>query len=309
TATEEKTMGNATASKARANDIQTLEQLNRGYVQAAQASDVRWFDGNLAACFLASSPDGSLEDRAGFLGRIGRPSPSKNMAAVDTRIRVVGDVGIVDSGFRFTKADGGDGVGHYTDVYGFLGGRWQCVSAHFALRPAPPQTGATKTAPVVAGEPSAADRAALAALNYHYIRSVQGAGVRAAVADLNHHYIRSVQESDVRWFEANLAPEFVNGNADGSFSDRAAFIVVMGKPSPVSSLRAEDVRIQGVGDIGIIHARTAYTKADGTAGAGRYTDIWWRADGRWRCVSAHVTRGGSSDAKTLVHLLLVCSLV
>jgi ketosteroid isomerase-like protein len=256
---------------ARANEIQTLEQLNRSYVQAAQTSDVRWFDENLAVCFLASSPDGSLEARAGFLDRIRRPSPSKNMAAVDTRIRVVGDVGIVDSGFRFTKPDGADGVGHYTDVYGFLGGRWQCVSAHFALRPAPPQTGATKTAPVVAGEPSAADRAAL--------------------ADLNHHYIRSVQESDVRWFEANLAPEFVNGNADGSFSDRAAFIAVMGKPSPVSNLRAEDVRIQVVGDIGIIHARTAYTKADGTAGAGRYTDIWWRANGRWCCVSAHVTRG------------------
>jgi ketosteroid isomerase-like protein len=264
-------MGNVTAQKARANDIQTLEQLNRSYVHAAETSDVRWFDENLAACFLASSPDGSLEDRAGFLIRIGQPKASKNMAAVDTRIRVVGDVGIVDSGFRFTKPDGADGVGHYTDVYGFLGGRWQCVSAHFALRPAPPQTGAARTAAVVAGEPSAADRAAL--------------------ADLNDHYIRSVQESDVRWFEANLAPEFVNGNADSSFSDRAAFIAVMGKPSPVSNLRAEHVRIQVVGDIGIIHARTAYTKADGTAGAGRYTDIWWRADGRWRCVSAHVTRG------------------
>ena len=256
---------------ARPHDIQALEQLTRGYVQAAQTSDVRWFDENLAVCFMSSSPDGTLEDRAGFLTRIGRPSPSKNMAAVDTQIRVVGDVGVVDSGFRFTKPDGGDGVGHYTDVYGFLGGRWQCVSAHFALRPAPPQAGATKTAAVVAGEPTAADRAAL--------------------ADLNHDYIRSVQESDVRWFEANLAPEFVNGNADGSFSDRAAFIAVMGKPSPVSSLRAEDVRIQVVDDIGIIHARTAYQKADGTAGAGRYTDIWWRVDGQWRCVSAHVTRG------------------
>src|SRR5215813_896608 len=174
----------------RSNDVQTLEQLNESYVRAAQSSDAGWFDKNLAACFLASSPDGSLEDRVGFLSRIGRPNASKNMAAVDTRIRVVGDVGIVDSGFRFTKPDGSDGVGHYTDVYGFLGGRWQCISAHFALRPAPPQTGATKTAAVVAGEPSAADHALL--------------------ADLNDHYIRSVRESDVGWFEANLAGEFVN---------------------------------------------------------------------------------------------------
>jgi ketosteroid isomerase-like protein len=266
-------MGNTAVEKGRSrvNDVQTLEQLNRGYVQAAQISDTRWFDGNLAACFMASNPDGSLVDRAGFLDRIGRPNPSKNMAAVDTSIRIVGDVGIIDSGFEYTRPDGQDGVGHYTDVYGFLGGRWQCMSAHFALRPAPPQSGATKTADVVAGAPTAADHAAL--------------------ADLNHHYIRSVRESDVRWFEANLAPEFVNGYADGSFSDRAAFIVAMGKPSAVANLREEDVRIQVVGDIGIIHARTAYTKPDGEAGAGRYTDIWWRSAGRWACVSAHVTRG------------------
>lgn len=252
-------------------DVSILEQLNRDYVRAGQTSDTGWFDKTLAVCFMASNPDGSLEDRAGFLGRIGRPNPNKNMAAVDTRIRIVGDVGIIDSGFKYTKPDGQEGVGHYTDVYGFVDRRWQCVSAHFALRPAPPQTGAGRTAAVVAGVPNPTDHAAL--------------------ADLNHHYIRSVRESDVRWFEANLAPEFVNGNADGSFSDRAAFIAYIGKPSLVSNLRAEDVRIQVVGDIGIIHARTAYTKPDGQAGAGRYTDIWWRADGRRCCVSAHVTRG------------------
>ena len=263
-------MGNA-VEQGRGTDVQTLEQLNRGYVRAGQASDTGWFDKNLAACFMASNPDGSLVDRAGFLERIGRPNPSKDMAPVDTRIRVVGDVGIVDSGFRYTKPDGQEGVGHYTDVYGFIDGRWQCVSAHFALRPAPPQSGATTTADVVAGAPSQADQALL--------------------ADLNDHYIRSVRESGVRWFDANLAPEFVNGNADGSFSDRAAFLAFIARPSAISNLRAEDVRIQVVGDIGIIHARTAYAKPDGQAGAGRYTDIWWRAGGRWRCVSAHVTRG------------------
>jgi ketosteroid isomerase-like protein len=266
-------MENATVERrrARANDVQTLEQLNRGYVRAAQASDAFWFDKNLAPCFMSSNPDGSLVDRSEFLSRIGRPSPNTNMAPVDTRVRIVGDVGIIDSGFQYTKPDGQDGVGHYTDVYGFVDGRWQCISAHFALRPAPQQTGATKTADVAAGTASPTDHAAL--------------------ADLNHHYIRSVQESDVSWFDANLAPEFVNGNADGSFSDRSAFLVFISRPSPVSDLRAEDVRIQVVGDIGIIHARTAYTKPDGQAGAGRYTDVWWRAEGRWRCVSAHVTRG------------------
>jgi hypothetical protein len=42
--------------------------------------------------------------------------------------------------------------------------------------------------------------------------------------------------------------------------------------------------------VALIHARTTYTKEDGRAGAGRYTDIWQRRDGRWLCVAAHVTR-------------------
>src|SRR6266404_3716988 len=83
----------------------TLEQLNRDYVRAAQASDVRWFDEHLAPGFMSSNPDGSLADRAGFLDRIGRPNPLTNMAPVDPHVRVVGDVGIVDSGFRCTKPD------------------------------------------------------------------------------------------------------------------------------------------------------------------------------------------------------------
>ena len=44
------------------------------------------------------------------------------------------------------------------------------------------------------------------------------------------------------------------------------------------------------GDVAIIHARTSYTMADGRAGAGRYTDVWARQNGKWLAVSAHVTR-------------------
>jgi len=46
-----------------------------------------------------------------------------------------------------------------------------------------------------------------------------------------------------------------------------------------------------LGEVSIIHARTTYKRPDGQAGAGRYTDIWERRQGRWLCVAAHVTRG------------------
>ena len=108
--------------------------------------------------------------------------------------------------------------------------------------------------------------------------------------ELNRHYIRSVQESDVRWFEANLADDFLNSNPDGTLVDRSAFLKQIAPPCPLKNLQAEDVRVRILGDVAIIHARTAYTLGDGKPGAGRYTDVWARQGGRWRAVSAHVTR-------------------
>jgi ketosteroid isomerase-like protein len=107
---------------------------------------------------------------------------------------------------------------------------------------------------------------------------------------LNQNFIRSVEESDVGYFEQALAEDFVNSNPDCSVVDRAAFLMQIARPVGISNLEAHDVRIRLLGDTAIIHARTTYTKPDGRPGAGRYTDVWAKRDGRWLCVAAHVTR-------------------
>jgi ketosteroid isomerase-like protein len=107
---------------------------------------------------------------------------------------------------------------------------------------------------------------------------------------LNRNYVRSVQESDVGWFDTHLADDFLNSNPDGTLVDRAGFLAQIARKSPVTNLKEDDVRIVIRGDFAFIHARTSFTKADGSQGAGRYTDIWWKRDDRWLCVSAHVTR-------------------
>jgi ketosteroid isomerase-like protein len=107
---------------------------------------------------------------------------------------------------------------------------------------------------------------------------------------LNTDYIASVQHSDVRRFEQILAPDFHCSHPDGSLVDRATFLRQTAAPVAIRNLTAEDVVIRLMDDFAIIHARTAYTRADGTPGAGRYTDVWAKRDGRWLCVSAHVTR-------------------
>ena len=110
------------------------------------------------------------------------------------------------------------------------------------------------------------------------------------LVELNRDYIRSVQTSDVRRFEELLADDFLCSNPDGSLIDRKDFLKQTAMPVKISGLEARDVNIRLLGDFAIIHARTAYTLPDGRAGAGRYTDVWARRNGRWLCVSAHVTR-------------------
>jgi uncharacterized protein DUF4440 len=107
---------------------------------------------------------------------------------------------------------------------------------------------------------------------------------------LNDGFIRAVVTSDAAWFERHLSSDFVNSNPDGTLSERAAFIAQVARPSSVSALAADDVRIRLFGSSAIVHGRTSYLKADGQPGAGRYTDVWARIDGRWLCAAADVTR-------------------
>jgi ketosteroid isomerase-like protein len=111
-----------------------------------------------------------------------------------------------------------------------------------------------------------------------------------ALHGLNHDYIASVQNGDVRRFDEILAAEFYCSNPDGSLINREGFLAQAARPVTISNLQAHDVLIRLFGDVAIIHARTAYTLHDGGHGAGRYTDVWARQNGSWRCVSAHVTR-------------------
>jgi ketosteroid isomerase-like protein len=113
----------------------------------------------------------------------------------------------------------------------------------------------------------------------------------ATLTDLNLGYVQSVQDADTRWFERNLAADFLNTNSDGSLVDRQAFLAQIARGAGVSGLVPGDVVVRVFGDFAIIHAITTYTRSDGQRGAGRYTDIWARRDGRWVCVAAHVTRG------------------
>jgi ketosteroid isomerase-like protein len=107
---------------------------------------------------------------------------------------------------------------------------------------------------------------------------------------LNRDYIQSVQDGDVQRFEEILADDFLCSNPDGSLIDKNQFLTQTARPVTITGLEAQDVRVRILGDVAVIHARTSYTTADGMQRYGRYTDVWARRNGKWRAVSAHVTR-------------------
>ncbi|MDQ6772194.1 MAG: nuclear transport factor 2 family protein [Candidatus Dormibacteraeota bacterium] len=107
---------------------------------------------------------------------------------------------------------------------------------------------------------------------------------------LNRDYVDSVQRGDVARFEQILADDFICSNPDGSLVDKPAFLLQTAQPVTLAGLVAEDVRVRVLGDVAIIHARTAYTTAGGERRSGRYTDVWARRNGSWKAIAAHVTR-------------------
>src|SRR5437764_3558575 len=109
------------------------------------------------------------------------------------------------------------------------------------------------------------------------------------LTSLNDDYIRSVQNSDVRRFDEILATDLRCSNPGGLLIDRSGFLAQTARPVTISNLEAFDVEIRIFGDVAITHARTSYTMADGRPGMGGYTDVWARQNGKWLCVSAHVT--------------------
>lgn len=111
-----------------------------------------------------------------------------------------------------------------------------------------------------------------------------------ALLRLNEDYIQSVKTSDVARFREILADDFLCSLPDGTIVDRAQFLLNTAKPYTLRSLQAQDVNVRLMGDVAIVHARTTFTLPDGTPGAGRYTDVWARRNGRWLAVAAHVTR-------------------
>jgi len=109
-----------------------LLALNSEYIRSVQESDVATFRKMLAPDFMCTHPDGSFVGKEEFLRQIAAPCKVSGIRAHDVLVRIEGEVAVVHGRTTYTKPDGTQGAGRYTDVYALRNGAWLAIAAQVA---------------------------------------------------------------------------------------------------------------------------------------------------------------------------------
>jgi ketosteroid isomerase-like protein len=254
-----------------------LQIINHRFVDAYVQPNTAFIDALTHTDFLLTHIDGAWYDRAAFVTQMAQPFNLSGASYEDVRVRLYGSVAIVHGKFEALQSNANVMRVRYTDVYLWTGSAWQLVSAQNTpikpdVEPELQIGRAAKTAPWLGQDPIGNDKEVL--------------------RKLNDNYVKAYREADVAWYDAHLAADYVVVSSDGSFQDRAQALTDFAQPSFATlfkSFPVAKVNIRQFGDIALIHAENAYEMKDGRKGISRYTDIWHKSKGKWRCVAAHIT--------------------
>ena len=254
-----------------------LRAINHRFVESFVVANAGFIEALTADDFVQTATDGSWLGRAEFVASMRTPQPLDGATYDDVRVRLFGSVALVHGLFEALHRDGKVARVRYTDVYVWNGAAWRLVSGNnTSLREgvsARQQTGSVPPHETWQGRDPGGDDAAI-------------------LRTLNENYVKAFRDADVAWYDAHLAPDYVVVSGDGSFHDRAAALANFAKPSFATHMKSfpvDKVTVRRFDDVALINAENAYEMKDGRTGVSRYTDIWHKKDGRWRCIAAHIT--------------------
>jgi uncharacterized protein (TIGR02246 family) len=254
-----------------------LRAINHRFVDAFVAGSGDFIDRLTAEDFVLTANDGVWRDRMDFVAQMRKVAPLGGVSYDDVRVRLFGPVALLHAVFEGVQPDGKVAKVRYTDVYVWNGADWRLVSGqNTPIKADVPLRQQTATAPVHAPwqgqDPSGDDLAVL--------------------RTLNENYVKAFREADVAWYDAHLTQDYLVINGDGSLHDRGAALANFAKPTFATHMKSfpvDKVNIRRFDDVALIHAENAYELKDGRKGVSRYTDIWVKREGKWRCIAAHIT--------------------
>ena len=112
---------------------------------------------------------------------------------------------------------------------------------------------------------------------------------QARLQQLNEQYIEAVLQADVNWYQKHLADDFVCIDSEATVFDKEAFLQHTSRGPYVADYKLENVTVRIYGETALVQATGLFTRKDGSAGLSRYTDVYVRNGGEWKCVSAQIT--------------------
>ena len=107
---------------------------------------------------------------------------------------------------------------------------------------------------------------------------------------LNQDYVDAFLKADVGWYREHLADDFVCIESDGSTLGRDEFLREAARGPDVATYTLAEVRVRVYGNTALVQATGRFRRHDGTEGTSRYTDVYVIREGRWKAVSAQITR-------------------
>ena len=254
-----------------------LRAINHRFVDSFVSKNGAFLDSLTSEDFVQTAADGSWRERGEFLQWVHGAAPLSGASSEDVRVRLFGPVALLHAVFEGVAADGHVARARYTDVYFWDGADWRLVSGQITpLKEGVPVQ--LQTEPVPA--------------HGRWQGDDPSGGELDVLRSLNESYVRAFREADVAWYDAHLAPDYVVISSDGSFHDRAGALANFARPTFATHMKSfpvDKVRVRRFGEVALIHAENAYELKDGRRGVSRYTDIWLRRDGAWRCIAAHIT--------------------
>jgi len=112
----------------------------------------------------------------------------------------------------------------------------------------------------------------------------------AAIRAMNEQYIRAWRTHDMKWFEDNLVEGYSCVAPDGSVLDKKQFIGYPDQSVLVADAHVEDLTVQVHGQTAVVTGKNVVLWKDGRKSATRYTDTYAKIDGKWKAVSAQLTK-------------------
>lgn len=112
----------------------------------------------------------------------------------------------------------------------------------------------------------------------------------SAIRAMNDNYIRAWRQHDMKWFEENLVEGYTCVAPDGSVLDKKQFIGYPDQSVLVADSHVEDLTVKVHGQTAVVTGKNVVLWKDGRKTANRYTDTYAKIDGKWKAVSAQLTR-------------------